>query len=656
LVSPVRIRARARFSGGEDANSRELVHSLPALVWTAGPDGQVDFLNRQWEEYTGLPASAGFGAGWEATIHPADQPSLLERLNAAMGTGTACEALARIRRFDGAFRWFQFRVSPRVDQSGNIVKWFGVTTDIDDLKQSQDVAAQTEQDLIDRIPASITVANANGEHIYTTSWGMTRPSAPPSVLRGLGFVSQLHPDEQDWVNAEWLRAVRTGETMELEHRLKRADGTYRWLHVRVAPYRDDGGAIMRWYGVLSDTDDQRKAEEALRRSEQGFRLLVEMIPALVARWTPDGQLDYVNQRLLDYFNTPPLEVDLIASVSTDSFRRQRLRIASIHPEDWDTWLRKCLRSLETGEPLESTHRLRRADGTYRWFHERVEPMRDDSGKISGWYAVGIDIHDSRVMEEALRAARHRLDVATQTAAIAELSASIAHEVNQPLTSVITNATMGLEMLDEAPPNLKGAREVTRRTLRDGTRAAEVLLRLRALFAKKNDFHLALVNLNEAAREVIALSRDELQRTGAIVQTLFSSESDFVAGDRVQFQQVILNLVRNAAQAMEGVHDRPRRLTIATERRNDNFVYLSVQDAGIGIAPESFEKIFEAFYTTKNSGMGIGLSVSSTIIEKHGGRLWAEANQGPGTTFFVALPAEANASGAARRQLPRSRAR
>jgi len=621
----------------------ELIHGLPALVWTAGSDGRVDFINRQWAEYTGLPTDAGFGAGWEETIHPADQPNLLGRLSTAIETGTACDAQARVRRFDGAYRWFQFRASARFDRSGKIVKWLAIATDIDDLKRSADAAAQSEQDLIDRIPASITIANANGEHIYTSTWGVTRSSAPPSVLRGLGFMSQLDSDGQDWVNAEWLRSVRTGQTMELERRLKRADGTYRWLHVRVAPYRDDSGAIVRWYGLISDTDNQRKAEEALRRSEQGFRLLVEMIPALVARWTPDGQLDYVNQRLLDYFNAPSLEVGLGAS--TDSFRRQRLRISSVHPEDWDTWLRKRLRSLETGEPLESTHRLRRADGTYRWFHERVEPMRDESGKISGWYAVGIDIHDSRVMEDALRAARHRLDVATQTAAIAELSASIAHEVNQPLTSVITNATMGLEMLDATHPNVKGARETARRTLRDGTRAAEVLLRLRALFTKKKDSGTELVDLNDAAREVIALSRGELQRTGAIVQTLFSYDLSLVRGNRVQFQQVILNLIRNAAQAMEGVHDRPRRLTIATERQEDNFVSLSVQDAGTGIPPESFDKIFEAFYTTKNSGMGIGLSVSRSIIEKHGGRLWAEANQGPGTTFLIALPAGPGAQGA-----------
>jgi len=645
LVAPVRTRARARAgsAGGTDADLSELVHGLPALVWTAGSDGRIDFLNRHWAEYTGLPADAGLGAGWEATIHPTDRPSLLGRLNAAIEAGTACDAQARVRRFDGVFRWFQFRASPRADRSGKIVRWFGIATDVDDIKRAGDAAAQSEQDLIDRIPASITIANANGENIYTSSWGVTRPSAPPSVLRGLGFVSQLHSDEQDWVNAEWLRSVRTGETMELEHRLKRADGTYRWLHVRVAPYRDDSGAIVRWYGLLSDVDDQRKVEEALRRSEQGFRLLVEMIPALVARWTPDGQLDYVNQRLLDYVNTPPIEAGLNAS--TDSFRRHRLRIASVHPEDWDTWLRKRLRSLETGEPLESTHRLRRADGTYRWIHERVDPMRDESGKITGWYAVGIDIHDSRVMEDALRAARHRLDVATQTAAIAELSASIAHEVNQPLTSVITNATMGLEMLDATPPDVKGARETARRTLRDGTRAAEVLLRLRALFTKKKDSCTELVDLNDAAREVVALSRGELQRTGAIVQTLFSYDLSPVRGDRVQFQQVILNLVRNAAQAMEGVHDRPRRLTIATERQDDNFVSLSVQDAGTGVAPESFEKIFEAFYTTKNSGMGIGLSVSRSIIEKHGGRLWAEANQGPGTTFLIALPAGPSAPGA-----------
>jgi signal transduction histidine kinase len=192
------------------------------------------------------------------------------------------------------------------------------------------------------------------------------------------------------------------------------------------------------------------------------------------------------------------------------------------------------------------------------------------------------------------------------------------------------------MLDGDPANIDGARETARRTLRDGNRAADVISRLRALFSKK-EFTLEPLDLNEAAREVIALSLSDLQRNRVIVRSEFAEDLPPVIGDRVQLQQVILNLLRNASDAMVGIDDRPRDLLITTRRQGDEGVRLSVQDSGIGALPQDLQKLFEAFYTTKSGGMGIGLSVSRSIIERHHGRLWAEANSGPGATFFFSVP-------------------
>jgi signal transduction histidine kinase len=217
-----------------------------------------------------------------------------------------------------------------------------------------------------------------------------------------------------------------------------------------------------------------------------------------------------------------------------------------------------------------------------------------------------------------------------------LTASITHEVNQPLSAIITNASTGLRMLDRDPPNIDGARETVRRTIRDGNRAADVITRLRALFSKK-EFTLESVDLTEATRELIALSVSDLRRNRVIVHSELADDLPRVIGDRVQLQQVILNLLRNASDAMADVHARPRDLLVTTEREAGDRVRLTVRDVGVGLDPQSIDRLFDAFYSTKRGGMGIGLSVSRSIIERHHGRLWAAPNEGPGATFGFSIP-------------------
>jgi signal transduction histidine kinase len=222
--------------------------------------------------------------------------------------------------------------------------------------------------------------------------------------------------------------------------------------------------------------------------------------------------------------------------------------------------------------------------------------------------------------------------------MSELTASIAHEVNQPLSGIITNANTCLRMLNANPPDVEGARETARRTIRDGNRAADVIVRLRALFSKK-EFSLEPLDLNEATREVIALTLSDLQRNRVLLQSELAQDLPRIVGDRLQLQQVILNLLRNASDAMVGVGDRPRQLLIRTEGEDGDRVRVSVRDAGVGIDAQSMNKLFDAFYTTKSEGMGIGLSVSRSIIERHHGHLWAEPNDGPGVTFSFSIPLE-----------------
>src|SRR6185436_8203228 len=248
-----------------------------------------------------------------------------------------------------------------------------------------------------------------------------------------------------------------------------------------------------------------------------------------------------------------------------------------------------------------------------------------------------DVTASKMAQEALNRAGAELAHVSRMTALSALTASIAHEVNQPLSGIITNAGTCLRMLDAAPPDIAGARDTARRTIRDGHRASEVITRLRALFSKR-EFTLEAVDLNEAAREVIALSSNHLQRNRVILHSELAEGLPTVTGDRIQLQQVILNLLRNASDAMADVHDRPRHLLIKTEEQDGSRVRLTGRYAGVRLTPETLESVFNAFYSTKSGGMGIGLFVSRSIMERHEGRLWAEPNDGPGATFSFSVPA------------------
>jgi C4-dicarboxylate-specific signal transduction histidine kinase len=248
----------------------------------------------------------------------------------------------------------------------------------------------------------------------------------------------------------------------------------------------------------------------------------------------------------------------------------------------------------------------------------------------------------RVADEALRDLHVEMTRAAQVATLGELAASIAHEVNQPLSGIVTNASTCLRMLGSDPPNVDGARETARRTLRDGKRAAEVIARVRGLFGKK-DFSAEPVDLNDATREVIALTSSELRRNHVTLQSQLADHLPLVVADRIELQQVILNLLRNASDAVAGVDDRSRGVIVRTERDGEARVRVTVQDTGIGIGRDRAERLFDAFYTTKSDGMGVGLSISRSIVHRHRGEIWAAPNDdGPGSTFGFWIPCRPDA--------------
>jgi PAS domain S-box-containing protein len=368
---------------------------------------------------------------------------------------------------------------------------------------------------------------------------------------------------------------------------------------------------------------QLRVDQRLAAVQGELSQIINTIPALAWSAWPDGSAEFFSEHYLAYVGIPA----------------ERMLgggwIEALHPDDRAPLLNIWQSLMDSGTPGEAEARIRRFDGEYRWFLQRANPIRDASGRVIKWYGVNTDIHDRRVSEEALSKARAELASVNRVTSLGVLTASIAHEVNQPLSGIMTNAGTCLRMLSTEPPNIEGALETARRTLRDGKRAADVIARLRTLYSGK-EVQFEVMDLNDAVRDVMSLSASEVQRHLVVVHQDLEPGLPRVFGDRVQLQQVILNLVTNACEAMRNVEDRRRELLIRTEASTGGAVSCSVCDCGVGFTREELERIFEPFYTTKSEGMGIGLSVSRSIIEAHHGRLWATPNDGPGVTFAFSL--------------------
>jgi C4-dicarboxylate-specific signal transduction histidine kinase len=288
--------------------------------------------------------------------------------------------------------------------------------------------------------------------------------------------------------------------------------------------------------------------------------------------------------------------------------------------------------------VESRHR--RADGVYRWYNVLGLPLRDQQGNILRWFHLLMDIDDRRQAVAALQAANDRLARASQVASLVELSASIAHEVNQPIAAALANAQAALRWLERDPPDLAEVREALDDVVKDGTRAGNVVERIRSLF-KNAPPSLETLNIAEALGEIVALSRGRALKNGVSVQVHLGEGLPMVRGDRVQLQQVMLNLITNAIEAMSDVNDGNRDLRI-TAGRDDDDVFITVQDSGPGLTQAALERVFEPFYTTKPTGLGVGLSICHSVIKAHSGALWATNADKGGAVFSFTIPISTSA--------------
>jgi PAS domain S-box-containing protein len=376
--------------------------------------------------------------------------------------------------------------------------------------------------------------------------------------------------------------------------------------------------------VIADADQLEETAAVIPENAGLVRALLDTVPVLMWSANPDGRLSYLNEQCVDY--TGRTLKDFVNLGWTDL----------IHADDLDETLRAWSHATQTSSSYHVKYRLRRADGEYRWFLVRGEPLRDAEGRVIQFYGINVDIDEGTKATQALQSAQEKLAHASKIATVAELSASIAHELNQPLQAIVANGHACQRWLASNPPNIEKALLAAERVVRDGHSSADVLSRTRALFKRSMPVKVDL-DLNKLIAQVCAIMTDELHRNVISVETLLAEDLPATQADVVQIQQVLVNLVRNAIDAMAATTRQSKSLQIRSRRDGDSVV-VDVQDQGTGL-PDT-EKIFEPFVTTKEAGMGMGLAICRSIVEAHSGRIWVSRNEGLGVTFSFSIPLDA----------------
>ncbi|HKC80258.1 MAG TPA: PAS domain-containing protein, partial [Gemmatimonadaceae bacterium] len=645
--------------------------SVPALIGVIAPDGAVEGVNRAVLDYFGASLEEIKGWATSKLVHPDDIPAVIASQKHSFETGERLLSEHRLLRADGVYRWFKIYGEPLRNAEGEIVQWYMLQTDIDDLKRAESLLSGEKRllemvalgrplhEILDSLCRFVEQTAPEcqcavflidpAEHKFDKGFAPSLGDAYTVPLRGVPVVPGSAPcgaaavdktqviafdieTDPRWLGSAYhdhalafgLRAVwstpivsRSGEVLGTFAVYQRHPGS---------PTQIQQDLIAQFTHIASIAIARAQSDNAIRRSEaflaEGQRL--SSTGSFYWRRTTDEIIcSDETYRIFGIEPGTPVTVKLIAS--------------RIHPDDSERFNKRVEERRADGTRAAAEYRLLLPDGSIKFVHLVSQTTPTESGRME-YTGVIRDVTDARVAEETLGKLRSELAHVARVTTLGALTASIAHEVNQPLAGIVTNASTCLRMLAADPPNVEGARETARRTIRDGERASEVIARLRALFTKKTTT-TGSIDLNEATREVVALSMSELQRQRVATRLELADDLPSVKGDRVQLQQVILNLLLNAGDAMSTVDDGPRELVIATSSDGAD-VHLSVRDSGIGFDAGDPDRIFDAFYTTKSSGMGIGLSVSRSIMELHGGRLLAARNSGPGATFSFSIPREA----------------
>jgi len=446
------------------------------------------------------------------------------------------------------------------------------------------------------------------------------------------ILQRFHPEDAALVQQTIERAAQKGKDFDLEHRLLMPDGSVKYVHIVAHALNDETGSV-DFVGAVMDVTAAKQAEEALRRSESYLAEAQRLThTGSWAWWVTGRDALHLSEEWYRIYGFDPEE-----GIPAWEERQQR-----IHPEDRAKWQGAIDRAMGEKSDYEVEFRILLPGGSVKYIHTVGHPVLNASGDLMQFVGSSTDITERKRAEESLRQAQSDLARVNRMTTMGELTASLAHEVNQPIAAAVTNANTCLRWLTRDQPDVEEARAAAMRIVKDGTRAAEIIKRIRLLF-KKGISERELVDINEVIREMIVLLRGEAMRHSILVRTELETDAPRVMADRVQLQQVLMNLMINGIDAMKDV-DGTRELAIKARRAETDQVLVSVNDTGVGLPPQQSDQVFDAFFTTKPHGTGMGLSISRSIVESHGGRLWAANNSPRGASFCFVLPAKVKEHG------------
>lgn len=609
------------------------IDTIPALASRYRTDGTTDFVNQTWRSYTGLPQESWSGRG-SAVVHPDDRRRVEQAWAAHLAAAEPFDVEQRMRRADGEYRWYFVRRVPLRDDSGNVIAWYGAGYDIEDRKRAEFALHAREADLataerelrltLDSIPTLAWRTRTDGFAEYLNKPWLDYTGLSLEESLGWNWQVAIHPEDHPGLLDRWREILAAGKPAEVEARMRRFDGAYRWFLFRPEPLLDESGNVVRWYGTNTDIEDRKQAEDALRRSEAYLDEAQRLSQTGSFGWKiASGDMVWSKETY------QIMGVDQAIEPTMD------IVIQRAHPDDRAIVREQIDRAVQGEHDYDYEHRLLMPDGSVKHLHVRAHRAKYESGEDEIVGAL-VDVTDTRRAQEALHVAQAELAHVSRVTTLGEISASIAHEVNQPLAAIVANGEACLRWLNRGTPNLDEVRVAMEWIIKDGNRASEVIQRVRAL-SNKADTQKVPLDVNDVVNEVIALLRRELFRHRVLLRRELAPALPMVLADRVQLQQVIINLVMNSIEAMQPVTDRRREMVIRTHRDEMDQVLVTVKDSGVGISTEHADRLFNAFFTTKSGGMGIGLSICRSIIEAHEGRLSAIGDAGLGATFQFSLP-------------------
>jgi PAS domain S-box-containing protein len=616
---------------------RQIINAVPGLIWSNGPDGEPTHISQRMLDYSGMQFEDFRDRGWEAFVHPADFPVTTKAFYHAIQTGTSYQGVMRLRRADGEFRWHHARCEPLRDRQGRIIQWYGLSIDIDEAKKAEEQprSAIQLQATLNVLPAYAWYAASSGALTFVNRRTADYLGLPEDHPLRFGIdigapwdahIPLLHPDEREGSRKAWAACLSTGEAAEFSLRVLNAQGDYRWFLSRAEPLRASDGTLLQWVGVNLDIEELKRAEQALRESEGKFRDYAETTSDWFWEIGPDYKFTLLTENA---FGSDPA-----ARIGTMCWD-QTLDLET-EPEKW----RLVQATLDSRKPFRDfVYCTVGGNGSPMYVKASGRPVFDVNGEFRGYRGTGTDvtaIMRAQQIEASLRTVQAELTHVSRVTTMGQLTASIAHEVTQPIGSARNNARAALNFLDRKIPHLDEVREALECVVADADRAGRIVDRIRD-HIKKAPPRRERFDLNEAINEVLLLARSAITENEVSVRTRFAEGRLVAYGDRVQLQQVVLNLVLNAVEAMASVEPRTRLLLISTEQNRADEVLAAVRDSGPGIEPDHLERVFDAFYTTKSNGVGMGLSICRSIISAQGGRLWAETKKPRGAVFLFTLP-------------------